>query len=253
MNPHLVVDIGNTRIKWGLCTAEAVVHSASLPSDDPAAWQQQLEQWQLAGPLCWVLTAVQPENCARLAEWVQQRGDQVALLQRAKQLPLRVLLEKPDHVGIDRLLDAVAANQRRRPGQSAILIDAGSAVTVDWVDAEGAFRGGAIFPGLRLMAHALHDYTALLPLLPIPTHLPEMPGTSTPDAMAVGIVWTVIGGIRAIIERLRPQTGDSPDVFLTGGDAGLLRGGLPADVIYWPLMTLEGVRFAASLGELGAG
>jgi type III pantothenate kinase len=244
MNPHLVVDIGNSRTKWGLCTAEAVVQSASLPSDDPAAWQQQLEQWQLAGPLRWVLTAVQPENCARLADWVEHRGDAVSLLQWANQLPLRVLLEKPDHVGIDRLLDAVAANQRRRPGHSAVLIDAGSAVTVDWVDADGAFRGGAILPGLRLMAHALHDYTALLPLLPIPTHLPEMPGTSTRDAMAVGIVWTVIGGIREIIERLRPQAGEAPDVFLTGGDAALLRPGLPGDVIHWPLMTLEGIRLA---------
>jgi type III pantothenate kinase len=188
---------------------------------------------------------VQPENCARLAEWVAGRGDRVTLLQRADQLLLRVLLEKPDHVGIDRLLDAVAANQRRRPGHSAVLIDAGSAVTVDWVDAEGAFRGGAILPGLRLMTHALHDHTALLPLIPVPTYLPEMPGTSTREAMAVGIVWTVVGGIREIIEQLRPQTGDWPDVFLTGGDAALLRAGLPEDVIHWPLMTLEGIRFAA--------
>jgi type III pantothenate kinase len=179
-----------------------------------------------------------------LAEWVERRGDRVSLLQWASQLPLQVLLEKPDHVGIDRLLDAVAANQRRRPGHSAILIDAGSAVTVDWVDASGAFRGGAIFPGLRLMAHALHDYTALLPLIPIPTELPEMPGTSTREAMAVGIVWTVIGGVRAIIERLRPHTGDDPDIFLTGGDGALLRPGLPGEVIYWPLMTLEGMRYS---------
>jgi type III pantothenate kinase len=245
MTPNLVVDIGNTRVKWGLCTPEAVVQSASLPPDDPAAWQRQLDQWPLAGPLRWVLSAVQPENCARLAEWVRQRGDQVTLLQWAKQLPLRVRLDKPDHVGIDRLLDAVAANQRRRPGQSAVLIDAGSAVTVDWVDADGAFRGGAILPGLRLMANALHDYTALLPLIPIPTHLPEMPGKSTPEAMEVGVVWSVIGGIRAVIERLRPRTGDSPDVFLTGGDGALLRPGLPGDVIFWPRMTLEGIRIAA--------
>jgi type III pantothenate kinase len=242
--PNLVVDIGNSRIKWGLCTPEAVTQSASLPPDDPAAWQQQLEAWQLRGPLQWVLSAVQPENCARLAEWVAGRGDRVTQLQWADQLPLRVLLEKPDHVGIDRLLDAVAANRRRRPGHSAVLIDAGSAVTVDWVDDDGAFRGGAILPGLRLMAHALHDYTALLPLIPIPTELPEMPGTSTRDAMAVGIVWTVVGGIRAILERLRPQTGDAPDVFLTGGDAALLRAGLPGDVLYWPLMTLEGIRYS---------
>ena len=90
------------------------------------------------------------------------------VLQYAGELPLRVELEKPDHVGIDRLLDAVAVNSRRAPGVPAVIIDAGSAVTVDLVDGAGAFRGGAILPGLRLMAKSLHDYTALLPLIELP-------------------------------------------------------------------------------------
>ena len=82
-------------------------------------------------------------------------------------MPLEVELEHPDKVGIDRLLNAVAANRRRQEHVAAILVDAGSAVTVDYLDGNGVFRGGAIFPGFRLMARALHDYTALLPIVDI--------------------------------------------------------------------------------------
>src|SRR6185312_8188631 len=109
----------------------------------------------------------------------------------ASSLPLRVLVQQLDHVGIDRLLDAVAANSRRPAGVPAIIIDAGSAVTVDLVDEAGAFTGGAILPGLRLMAKALHDYTALLPLVDPPTQAPPLPGTATIPAIESGIFWAV--------------------------------------------------------------
>jgi type III pantothenate kinase len=159
-------------------------------------------------------------------------------------LPLRVLLERPDHVGIDRLFDAVAANSRRPAGTPAVVVDAGSAVTVDWLDETGAFRGGAILPGLRLMAQALHDYTALLPLIEPPRDIPPLPGTATPPAVAAGIFWAVVGGIEVLIRRYAEGAGVRPDAFLTGGDAPVLHRALPR-LHLWPAMTLEGIRLTA--------
>jgi type III pantothenate kinase len=245
MRADVVVDVGNTRIKWGLCSADAVIATASLPPDDPAAWQEQAQRWQLAPRLLWVLSGVDPLRRERLASWLVERGDVVHVVESPEQLPLQILLEHPQKVGIDRLLDAVAANARRRPGVAAVVIDAGSAVTVDRVDAAGAFRGGAILPGFRLMAKSLHDYTALLPCIEPPRGAPAVPGTSTVQAMQAGIFWAVAGGIRALVEQMAAGDAVGPDVFLTGGDAAVLRPVLGEGVIFWPEMTLEGIRRTA--------
>jgi type III pantothenate kinase len=249
--PDVVVDVGNSRIKWGRCAGGRVADTASLPADAPDAWEAQLALWGLAGPLSWAVTGVHPARRDVLAEWARRRRDAVEVVDDAR-LPLRVRVEHPQRVGIDRLLDAVAANSRRRPGVPAVVVDAGSAVTVDWVDPDGAFAGGAILPGLRLMAVALHEHTALLPLVEV-TAIPPLPGTSTPAALAAGVFWAVAGGVRALVERLAAQAGARPDVFLTGGDGPLLHPALGPDVQPWPAMTLEGIRLAVSGGTLPPG
>jgi type III pantothenate kinase len=258
MRPHVVVDIGNTRIKWGLVAPDELrlEATASLP-DDPAAWESQWEVWARSGarpgPFTWVLTSVQPQRCRCLQDWLQARGEQVVVLEKASQLPLTVALPEPDKVGIDRLFNAVAAKGKLSPGEPAVLIDAGSAVTVDWLDEGHAFCGGAILPGLRLMAQALHDYTALLPLVEIEAP-PLLPARATIPAMKAGIFWAVAGGIEAVVQRLRAASKVPPRVFLTGGDLPLLRRGTapgedpgeqawqpPFEVTSWPGMTLEGI------------
>src|SRR5262249_30985491 len=160
MKPNLVVDIGNSRIKWGYCADDRVLYQASLPPDEPAFWEDQIKRWNLVQGLRWAMAGVHPERGRRFVAWVKQRGDQVVLIQDKKRLPIPVEVQEPDKVGIDRLLNAVAAKNRVQRETSIFIIDAGSAVTVDWVDKKGTFRGGAIFPGFYLMAKALHDYTA---------------------------------------------------------------------------------------------
>ncbi len=245
MTPDVVVDVGNTRIKWGRCQNHAIVATASLEPDDPGAWQFQRDLWRLDEGALFVVTGVHPERRGRLTEWLRQHGAAVRVVKEAAELPLQVRVEKPDHVGIDRLFDAVAANHRRSPGRAAVVIDAGSAVTVDWVDEKGAFTGGAIFPGIRLMALALHQYTALLPLIETPREMPALPGTSTRAAMAAGMVWATAGGVKALIEQYSRQTAVPPHVFLTGGDGPLLHRILDAAVVHLTDLTLDGIRLTA--------
>ncbi|MHB1423602.1 MAG: type III pantothenate kinase [Gemmataceae bacterium] len=244
MKPAVVVDVGNSRIKWGLCGPDAVRELCSLPSDDPTAWEKQRLQWGLGRECQWVVTGVHPARCARLADWLRQCGQQVLMLDDPGKLPLRVLVARPDHVGIDRLLDAVAANSRRSAGVPAAIIDAGSAVTVDLLDANGAFVGGAIVPGLRLMAKSLHDYTALLPIVEPPTQAPPLPGTATIPAVEAGIFWAVAGGTIALLREYRSLCRSDMEVFLTGGDGSRLQAVLP-EAQLWPMMTLEGIRLSA--------
>jgi type III pantothenate kinase len=245
MKVDVVADVGNSRIKWGCCREDRVAETISLPPDDPQTWQQQRGVWHLAADASWVLAGVHPERLRRLAAWLGQLGHPVKILDSSRQLPLRVLLEQPDHVGIDRLLNAVAASRRVPRGVAAVLIDAGSAITVDWLDEAGAFAGGAIVPGLRLMAQALHDYTALLPLVELRYPPPPLPGTSTVMAVEAGVFWAAVGAIQALTTQLTARASGAARVFLTGGDGPLLAKALNRDIDLWPNMTLEGIRIAA--------
>jgi type III pantothenate kinase len=245
MIPSLVADIGNTRIKLGLCSANTVVDTAAVPADNQETWREVLHRWRIQAPASCILTGVHPARRDRLAEWLREQGLHVKLLKYARDLPIRVCLAEPDKVGIDRLLDAVAARSRtnHRP---AIVIDAGSAVTVDLVDEAGVFRGGAIFPGMRMMALGLHQYTALLPEIETPAAPPDVPGGSTSAAMAAGIFWSVAGGIEKLVEQMSNTLPSRPKLFLTGGDAALLHPVLRPEMELWPAMTLEGIRLAAA-------
>src|SRR5262245_4148652 len=206
MKPDVVVDVGNSRIEGGRCSSVGVSAFATLPADEPRAWEEQASKWGLTVPLSWVLTDVHPSRCERLAEWLRQRGDPVRLLVR-EDLPLQVAVGRPDQVGLDRLLNAVAANSRRRPGTPAVVVDVGSAVTVDRVDREGVFRGGAILPGFRLMSQALHDYTALLPLVEVPLRPPPVPAPDTVAAIQAGVFHAVTGGVSELVRELTAHPG----------------------------------------------
>ncbi len=262
MKPFAVADVGNSRVKWGLCAADGsrVVETASLANDEQA-WDEQLARWTPARSASegvhvepspalragWVLAGVHPDSCSRLETWLRGLGERVRVLRRAADLPLTVDVVAPDRVGIDRLLDAVAAKRRLSAGEPAVLVDAGSAVTVDWIDERHVFRGGTIFPGLRLMAQVLHDHTALLPLVSVPDPPPDVPAPDTIPAIQAGILHAVAGGIERIARHLAGQCAVLPHIFVTGGDAPLLCRTLAPDLsfVHWPAMTLEGILAAA--------
>jgi type III pantothenate kinase len=252
MKPHIVVDIGNSAVKWGMCRREGVVKRVSLPHHDAAAWERQLALWEgeaywwpTSPPRRWAVAGVNPQVRDGLTDWLRQQGHEVLIITAAGQLPLEVTVPEPDKVGIDRLLDAVAARDRVRRNVPLAIIDAGTAITVDWVDADGRFQGGAIVPGIRLMARALHEHTALLPQVEI-TDVPNVLGRDTVQAMHAGIFWAAAGAIKALVRLLGAgQDVHRREVFLTGGDAALLAPVMDPDVTHWPEMTLEGIRIAA--------
>jgi type III pantothenate kinase len=265
MKPHVVVDIGNTRFKWGLVDPErpGLLATESLP-DDSSAWQRAIEAWRalpayqsITGPLQWVTASVNPARTERLRAWVTEGGDRFFHLQQAAQLPLRIDLPEPDKVGIDRLLNAVAVTRIEKPGRGSVLIDAGSAVTVDWLDENHAYCGGSIFPGLDLMAEALHSYTALLPRVTLSLPVPELPAKATIPAMQVGIFLAVSGGIREAVRIYAERAGTPPRIYFSGGQAPLLaramglsdpeKTTLPpwSDYRLWPDQTLMGILHSA--------
>lgn len=249
-SPVVAVDIGNTRMKWGRCGHDGVDAVAALPADEPEVWDELLAGWGFTNHVHWAVASVHPGRRAAFLSWARERGDDADVLVHHSQLPLEVRVEHPERVGIDRLLNAVAANALREPGRAAVIIDAGTAVTVDAVNADGAFRGGFILPGLWLMAQALHYYTALLPLVNDFRSVTPIPPVTTEDAIRAGVRESLAGGILHLIGLLAKQVGnDQPtDNFLTGGDAATLLPSLgERPPMHVPSLTLEGIRLAAGV------
>lgn len=120
----------------------------------------------------------------------------------------------PETVGTDRLAQASAAWERTKG--ACVVVSMGTAITIDVVDRGGNFLGGLIAPGLRLMARALHEHTALLPEVE-PARMRSPLGRHTRDAIRAGISYSAEGLIRTALARLKGR------VFGTGGDAPLYK------------------------------
>lgn len=136
-----------------------------------------------------------------------------------RDLPIAVEVAEPGRVGIDRLLAAVGADRLRDRDRCAIVVDSGSATTVDLLRADGTFSGGAIFPGTGMSARALHEQTDALPLIRLPesNEAPPPLGKTTADAVAAGLFWGAVGAIRELAHRLSAGLDLPPQLFLTGG------------------------------------
>jgi type III pantothenate kinase len=228
--PTLVaLDMGNTSIHCGV---------VSQWNGERPQWDLQLA-WATASfepnqlvPLreyltpqtCWRVSSVHRPSEQSLSVWMQRYHPQVdyRVLNQAD-LPLVVQVEIPERVGMDRLMAAVAANQLRPMNSAAIVVDAGTAITVDLVSAEGVFQGGAILPGLRLVARALATGTDLLPMVESCLETaPSVLGKNTTAAIQSGLFWGSLGAVRELIRRLQPHPSSSSTIFLTGGDAARL-------------------------------
>lgn len=231
----LAIDIGNTRAKFGVfCTTQSkAVEARNIVArvlDDTPHLADELAKWwqtqEFESPVDAVIAGSDPETRDQLiADW-PFKTCQPFVVASYQQIPIKVDVDVPSRVGIDRLLNVFAAGQMLSPNRSVIVVDSGTATTVDFMTSDHTFRGGSILPGLRLSAHAMHDYTARLPMINVdtePVELPEVPGRNTEDAMRAGLFIGQLGAVRELIQRLSDSALNHfkekvcPSVVVTGG------------------------------------
>lgn len=271
----LAIDVGSSRVKLGRFAVAgdcpsgkpATVLPITVPKlpepseaislahgrDLTGGARDELKHWLdsslEAQPRCY-LASVQPTVAAQLVQNFEQLGWSAPQQLTWQNMPLEVRVELLERVGIDRLLNAVAANRLRDPDRPAIVVDLGTAATVDLVAADGAFEGGAILPGIALAAQALHSGTSTLPSLD-PATLDDsiVPvGKNTANAISAGLYWGLVGAIGELIERIGSECPRAPQLFVTGGAAPqivhqLAVAGEPARHV--PHMVLSAIRLAA--------
>jgi type III pantothenate kinase len=251
VNVDVVVDCGNSFIKWGRCSEAAVVEMATLKPANTEQWPIQLESWALKRKCHWLVSGSDPARQKRMVTWLTKQNQHVQVLDSDTRLPIKLNVKQPDKVGLDRLCNAVAVNSRRPTGKAAVVIDAGTAVTVDYVDEAGVFQGGAILPGLLLMAELLHRRTAALPLIKAEDFKQlvdpvESPGKSTVEALVLGLGACFRGGIERIARAYLAKAPEAV-IYIGGGDGPLVFKDFPVgECHHWPEMTLEGIRIAGA-------
>ena len=258
----LLADVGNTRIKLAVVEDLGVgTGPRRLPRitrrQDLMSWAfrpANLETWLAGvapGPAVLLVASVHEAAAVRLEAAVAEVSATRHRAVRQRRiahgdLPLEVLVGEPHRVGIDRLAGAAAAALAKEPGRPAIVVDCGTATTVNLVSAAGAFLGGAILPGPALMARALAEGTSRLPEVAALDHAPPpaLPGRSTEEAIAAGIGWGIRGSVERLVAEAQRSLAGAAQVILTGGSAGLVRDCLPA-ALELPDLVLAGIALAA--------
>jgi type III pantothenate kinase len=230
----LVVDVGNTRVKVALFRGGRLVRRGWIDEDPGSAVHHFL---QGTVPDAIALGAVGPVPNG--LEDALQRIVPVHRITGAALAPVRSAYGSPLTLGVDRLANAVGGH-RMFPGRPVLVIDLGSCITCDLVDASGTYLGGSISPGLHMRARALHAYSAALPMVEV-TAVPQRMGTDTRSSLLSGLYYGVRDELRAAVDAFtEPHPGLA--VVLTGGDAPRMMGGLKSGIFADPSLTLHGLH-----------
>lgn len=220
----LAVSVGNTRTRIGAFVdgtlTESAIHENAkrdrLRDSIDHAFTPLREQEDTVV----LMSSVNPPMDARIVESLKEiTRREVMRVERDVNIPIGRQLDREALVGEDRLLNACAAFDTLH--QSVAVIDAGTAMTIDFIDGQGTFHGGVITPGAQLMLDSL---TARSPLLPdVEFDRPAEPiGHNTTEAMQAGVFHGMRGTVREVVERIAERVGAFPLVIATGGDANLL-------------------------------
>ena len=220
----LTLNVGNSRTTIGAFVAGELKSVVRVPHEDRADWPRRLaDAWQLMGYNETdeiAAASVNPPINEALEHAVMQATEQpIKWIGKQIDLPIKVNTENPTETGVDRIINIAAAYEQL--GKACVVIDAGTALTVDCCDETGAFLGGAIAPGAHMMLSALHERTAKLPLVPLATPIGRI-GQNTQQAILQGVHTGIRGIVKELVEAYAMELGSWPEVIATGGDAAKL-------------------------------
>lgn len=228
----LLIDIGNTRIKWAhlqdaktgkLSGHGYVQHNKQLGIE-------VLKQIEAPAKLSaiYVSAVTDDLNSQRIKRQLQDLHDVTVCMVKSQSEGNGLVsgYKQPDLLGVDRWVAMIGAFAQAKPEHGVIVVDAGTAITIDALDANGKHLGGTIAPGLELMRSALNKNTQRLML--VEGADVNAVADNTQDAIASGTMWSLIGNILQTEERLGLDQNSKIDYFITGGDAQHLLQYLPS-------------------------
>lgn len=238
----LLVDLGNTRLKWQLVDGVEIVERGACAHDDALAQLCRLPLDELGG--AWLASVGQAALARDVASLLQEAGCPVIQLATpAAGHGVTHAYVEPQRLGVDRWLGLVAA--RSQLAGAAVIVDAGTAMTIDQLDHDGFHRGGMIQPGLGLMRMSLNRHTELLPEVEGgQIHV----GRSTEAAIAAGTLNALVSSVESVWRRACAEMGEATCV-ITGGDGELVYNHLSIPALLDKEWIFKGLLAVANSGE----
>lgn len=243
----LLVDIGNARIKWGLqdgdswTDGEAQLHKGRAFKDIARPiWKDLVQPERVI-----VSNVAGREYEKSVQTWIKRRWKVVPefLRSQASQCGVTNAYQVPERLGADRWANLIAAHAYY-PGP-AVIIDCGTAITIDALDAAGRHLGGLIVPGIDLMSAALVGNAAGIELNEPGSQSVSLLGSSTESAVAGGVLYTAVALVDRVCQDLRAELGKATGMLLTGGDAGRLLPLLDSRPVHDANLVLKGLSVFA--------
>lgn len=210
---NLIIDIGNTSVKWVVFHKNAVVWRYEGGRNDVTGLREAF----LQGSISAVIVSAVAEVGNDLHVALQEVDCPLLWLSAETPMPIKNVYTTPATLGSDRLAAVVGAHAAM-PDDDVLVTDMGTCITYDLMDCGGAYRGGNIAPGMNMRFESMHRQTEHLPLVKADGEWPPEIGRSTEEALRGGVMWGIVAEVEHYIDYLRTLR-PNLKVILTGGDA----------------------------------
>ena len=229
----LAIDVGNTNIVLGVFDGATLVQSWRLqtlrertsdelgPLVDGLFAHSRIDRVRIRGV---ILGSVVPPLTGTIRAMVQRYfGVAAFVVDPAVNATMPILYDNPSEVGADRIVNAVAAYEKYGKGSAAplVVVDFGTATTLDAITANGEYLGGAICPGVTISADALFQRAARLPRIDVRKPA-RVVGRTTVGAMESGLFWGYVGMVEGLVRRMSDELGGNAVCVATGGLADVI-------------------------------
>lgn len=232
---YLIIDIGNNSTKYFLFGQESIILHGRRAGSSFDFVREYAEQFDVEGII--VSSVVTLDNNAR--ELIDSACQRVVWFDNSTPMPIEIDYRTPKTLGSDRLAAAIGAMEQA-PGRNILVIDAGSAITIDFVNSKGHFLGGNISPGIKMRLTALHKQTSRLPQVEKEGDIPTF-GYDTETAIRSGVIRGICHEIEGYISEIKELF---PDVlvFLTGGDEKTLINKIKSPIFADRFLVAKGLK-----------
>lgn len=232
---NLIIDIGNSSTKFAIFDGKEIKASFRSKEFSCEILEKKLSPYKLEKA---IISSVR-DTPDYIFDLMTVNIPFVHILKHTSKLPFKIEYETPETLGSDRIA-AVAGAYNSFKGENILVIDAGTAITFDFLYGK-RYKGGNISPGLNMRFRALNKFTGKLPLVNQPSEY-SFPGQNTADAIASGVITGVTYEINEYIRTFEKKHTEFK-VILTGGDSGYLKDKIDYKIIYMPDIVIEGLNY----------
>ena len=238
---NLLIDSGNSFIKWALATEQSLVIERRCLSSAAPGLHEIWKNYDVPNRV--IVANVAGEKVAseiRMAVSALWKLDAEYIVSKQSCCGLTNSYHKPEQLGVDRWMAMVAAY--RMAQDPVIVVDCGTAVTIDLVNEKGVFLGGAIMPGLNVAIKSLRESTNTIDEVSSIDRIVISAAQSTEEGVAAGVLYGLAGGVERVVSEQSSIIDKAPKVFITGGDAKVLMPYLTILATLQTNLVMQGLR-----------